>query len=91
MGNLTVVDNEHAIRKRECFFRIVCHDERRELKLTSDHANALFDGLLDKTVQSRKRLVKQKDAWFENKRSSNGHTLLLAAGKFVDALVQVLS
>ena len=67
------------------------HNERRELKLTGDHADSFFNGLLDEAVQSRERFVEQQNARLENERSGDGHALLLTAGKFVDALVQMLS
>ena len=91
LGNTTIVNNENAVRKRECFFRVVRDDQRCQLELTGDTADAFLDAFFNNTVQSRERLEKKKNAGLHHQRAGNGHALFLTAGEFADALRKVFS
>ena len=47
LRDASVVDDEHAVRERERLFRVMRHNERRELELAGDRTDALLDGFLD--------------------------------------------
>ena len=67
------------------------HDDRGQVVLPGNRLDAGLDGLLDDAVQGAQRFVQQQDAGLHHQRAGQGHALLLAAGKLVDALVQMFA
>ena len=83
--NSAAIDDEHLVRKRQRFFRIMRHNQRREFELSSNGADALFNGFFNQSVKRRKRLVKEQKARLHHQRSRQRHALLLTAGKLLHA------